>query len=45
MFGEINICILFLRAYVLRGFDMVFNTGRFVGAFLSCALLLLLAFV
>ena len=29
MFGKINIYILFLRAYVVRGFDVVANIARF----------------
>ena len=38
--GKINIYIILLRAYAVRGFDMVFNNARFfVGTVLSCALL------
>ena len=29
MFGKINIYILFLCAYVVRGFDVVVNTAQF----------------
>ena len=29
MFGKINIYILFLRAYVRRGYDVVVNIARF----------------
>ena len=29
MFGKINIYILFLHAYVVRGYDVVVNIARF----------------
>ena len=37
---KINIYILLLRAYVVRGFDVVVNTARFCRRGFVCALLL-----